>query len=166
MSVTSMLGFFLSFRIILNENQSLDFSNWKHNQEGDLATMHIILSLISCSITTTEFLPPANISTLIISKWNLFAYNKAAICFTPLSKSLDDASLLQFIVQRYFPVSRNNAIFYSPAHLKICSPYLILPCKIMQTFNNLSNHFKNLIADSSHVFASLRMHYFTCFSFL
>lgn len=66
-SVTSM--YVPSLRIFLNENQSLDFSDWKHNQEEDLATIHIILSLISYSITTTEFLPPANISTLTISKW-------------------------------------------------------------------------------------------------
>lgn len=59
-----------SLRIFLNGNQSLDFSDWKHNQEDDLATIHIILNLISYSITTTEFLPLANISTLIISKWN------------------------------------------------------------------------------------------------
>lgn len=55
----------LSFRIFLNENQSLDFSDWKHNQEEDLATIHIILSLISCSITTTEFLhQPASLLLL------------------------------------------------------------------------------------------------------
>lgn len=84
---------------------------------------------------------------------------KAAICFTPLSKSLDDSSLLQFIVlcyfQRYFPVSGNDAVLYFPAHLKICSTSVFLPCKMMQTFSNISNHDKNLIAGSSQVFASL-----------
>lgn len=48
-----------------------------------------------------------------------------------------------------------------PAHLKISSPHVILPCNMMQIFNNFSNHYKNLIAGSSQVFASLGMHYFT-----
>lgn len=54
-------------------------------------------------------------------------------------------------------------MFYSPAHLQICSPYVILPCKMMQTFNNLSSHYKNLIVGSSHMFASLLVHYYALF---